>query len=71
MTKVEAFIEGMDYRRFAADAKTAFAIARALEIIGEAVKKVPRSVRNQYQDIPWKDMAGMRDVLIHEYWVST
>jgi len=43
------------------------AILRRLEIIGEAVKNIPEDFKNQYSDIPWKKIAGMRDILIHEY----
>jgi uncharacterized protein with HEPN domain len=68
MVKAETFVQDLDYEHFVADAKTTFAVTRALEIIGEAVKKVPRSVRTRYADVPWKDMAGMRDKLTHEYW---
>ena len=67
MSNTSTFIEGITFVQFQQDQKTAFAAVRALEIIGEAVKKVPRSVRDRYPEIPWKDMAGMRDKLIHEY----
>jgi uncharacterized protein with HEPN domain len=43
------------------------AVIRNLEIIGEATKKISQGIRDQYSDIPWREMAGMRDVLIHEY----
>jgi len=43
------------------------AIIRRLEIIGEAVKNLPDSFRSKHSDIPWKQIAGMRDILIHEY----
>ena len=43
------------------------AVLRRLEIIGEAVKNIPNEFRDQYPDIPWKQIAGMRDILIHEY----
>ena len=43
------------------------AIIRRLEIIGEAVKNIPTAFKTNYPEIPWKQMAGMRDVLIHEY----
>ena len=43
------------------------AIVRSLEIIGEASKKIPADVKYQWKDIPWKNMAGMRDKLIHDY----
>ena len=42
-------------------------MAKALENIGEAVKQIPSAVRRKYPDVPWKDMAGMRDVLVHDY----
>jgi uncharacterized protein with HEPN domain len=42
-------------------------VVRAIEIIGEAAKNVPEQVRKKYPDVPWKQMAGMRDKLIHEY----
>lgn len=42
-------------------------IIRRLEIIGEATKNIPNSFRDKFSEIPWKKMAGMRDILIHEY----
>lgn len=65
--KATQFIEGMELEQFAQDAKTVFAVIRALEIIGEATKNVPPSVRGKYATVPWREMAGMRDKLIHEY----
>jgi hypothetical protein len=53
MAKAEKFIQGMRYDDFLADDKTSYATLRALEIIGEAVKKVPKVIRNRYPDIPW------------------
>jgi len=43
------------------------AIVRRLEIIGEAVKNIPAAFKTKHPDVPWKQMAGMRDVLVHEY----
>ncbi len=43
------------------------AVMRRLEIIGEAVKHLPDEMKDKYPNIPWKNIAGMRDVLIHEY----
>ncbi len=63
----EEFVEGYGLEDFKKDRKTLYAVIRAIEIIGEASKKIPKSVRAKYPDIPWKDMAGMRDKLIHEY----
>ena len=62
------FIEGMEFEDFAEDKKTINAVVRSLEVIGEAAKKIPDSLREKYPLIPWKRMAGMRDKLIHEYW---
>ena len=62
-----SFTKGMSYSDFAADKKTVNAVIRSLEVIGEATKKLPVSLRDNYADVPWKQMAGMRDKLIHEY----
>jgi len=67
MDDAMSFVERMDYDDFAKDRKTIYAVIRAIEIMGEAVKKIPESVKNRYPEIPWRDMAGMRDKLIHEY----
>lgn len=64
---IEEFMADAGRSSPAQDRKTLFAVAKALENIGEAVKQVPSSVRRKYPDVPWKDMAGMRDVLIHDY----
>jgi uncharacterized protein with HEPN domain len=64
---IEAFVQGMSFEEFRADDKTTRAVIRKFEIIGEATKQIPDSIRRQYPDIPWKDMAGMRDRLIHFY----
>jgi uncharacterized protein with HEPN domain len=67
MEKAEQFISEMSYEEFKKDDKTIFAVIRALEIIGEAIKHVPDDFRNNYPDVPWRDISGMRDVLIHDY----
>ena len=65
--KAEQFVEGMDFDRFSSDYKTRFAVNRALEIIGEASKKLPETVKRQNPGLPWREIAGIRDILIHEY----
>lgn len=64
---IEEFTKGMDFEEFARDRKTSFAVIRGLEIIGEAAKSIPKSIRNRYPAVPWRDMAAMRDKVIHEY----
>jgi len=67
MDDVMRFVKGVEYDDFVKDKKTVYAVTRAIEIIGEAVKKIPNTVKKRYPKIPWKRMAGMRDKLIHEY----
>jgi len=67
MDKVMGFVKDISYSQFIKDEKTIFAVVRALEIIGEAVKNIPEEIRKKYPEIHWKGMAGMRDKLIHEY----
>lgn len=61
------FTAGMDYTTFEQDKRTIYAVTRALEILGEATKRIPTEIRTQYPTIPWRYMAGMRDKLIHDY----
>ncbi len=67
MDKAEILVEGFTYAEFEADFRTNFAVVRALEIIGEAARRLPMSLREQYPAIPWRGMAGMRDRIIHGY----
>jgi uncharacterized protein with HEPN domain len=57
MQKAEKFVEGMDYIEFLNDEKTNYAVTRCIEIMGEAAKYVPESIRNQYPEVPWRDKA--------------
>ena len=63
----ERFIEGMDFDQFVSDEKTIFAVNHALEIIGEATKHIPEKIRKEHPFVPWRKMAGIRDVIIHAY----
>lgn len=63
----ESFVEEMSFEDFKQDQKTIFAVTRAIEIIGEAAKSIPAAVREQYSQVPWKSITGMRDKLIHHY----
>ena len=62
-----SFKENMTYEEFKKDEKTQFALVRAIEIIGEASKKIPEEIKNQSEEIPWREISGMRDVLVHDY----
>ena len=65
--KIQDFIKDLEYEDFKKDDKTKFAVIRGLEIIGEATKHISEEVRVIYPEVPWKEMAGMRDVLAHDY----
>ena len=65
--KIEEYVKGMSFDDFTEDARTIDAVVRNFEIIGEAAKHIPSTIRKKYPDIPWKEMAGMRDKLVHAY----
>jgi len=64
---VASFIGGMGFEEFKRDRKTVNAVVRSIEVIGEASKRIPRGLKAKYKGVPWREMAGMRDKLIHEY----
>jgi len=61
------FKEGMDKAAFEADLKTQSAVLHQLMVMGEAVKRVSQTFRDRHSEVPWKLIAGMRDILIHGY----
>ncbi len=65
--RVEEFVGDMNFDEFLADDKTSSAVVRKLEIIGEATKNIPKSITQKYDEVPWKEMARMRDKIIHFY----
>ena len=65
--KVIRFTQQITREQFVADDKTFDAVMRDLEIIGEASKHIPPEVRTQHPDIDWHKIAGLRDVVVHEY----
>ncbi|HEY0557281.1 MAG TPA: DUF86 domain-containing protein [Thermoanaerobaculia bacterium] len=67
LAKAQVFVQGMTYEQFTVDEKTSFAVVRALEIVGEATKRLPAELKARYPNLPWRDMAGMRDKLVHDY----
>jgi uncharacterized protein with HEPN domain len=64
---IEDFVKGMSFEDFRDDDKTASAVMRKFEIIGEATKNIPEEIRKEHSAVPWREMAGMRDKLIHFY----
>jgi uncharacterized protein with HEPN domain len=67
MDKIDEFIRSIDFKKFMEDDKTKSAVVRKLEIIGEAAKNIPKQIRQKYKELPWTDMAGMRDKIAHFY----
>jgi uncharacterized protein with HEPN domain len=65
--KIENYIGGLEYEEFSKNTMVIDAVIRNLEIIGEASKYVPDDVRDNYPEIPWKRMIGLRNIVIHEY----
>lgn len=65
--KLEAKTKDMTYEQFCDDAWFLDAVVNNFHIIGEAVKKVPDPIKAKYPQVPWKAMAGMRDILSHQY----
>ncbi|MEO1388082.1 MAG: DUF86 domain-containing protein [Cyanobacteria bacterium J06634_6] len=63
----QTFTKGMTFSEFEADDKTKLALTRAVEIVGEAAKNVPQYIREQYLEIEWRDIVGMRNKIAHEY----
>ena len=65
--RILTYSANLNFESFLRDLKTQDAIVRNIEIIGEAVKNLSDDFLNQYPNIPWKNIAGMRDKLIHHY----
>ena len=65
--KIESYTGTISFEDFCGNDMAVDAVIRNFEIIGEAVKRIPEEVRKNYADVEWKEAAGFRDVLIHEY----
>jgi uncharacterized protein with HEPN domain len=64
---IAIYVYGIDFEGFSSDSKTVKAVIRSIEVIGEAAKNIPEAVRNLKPQIPWRDIARMRDKCIHFY----
>lgn len=65
ISAIERFVEGIDFEEFRSNDEKSSAVIRKFEIIGEATKALPDDLKKKYPEIPWKEMAGFRDKLIH------
>jgi len=63
----QSFVEGFTLRKFRSDRRTIYAVTRCLEIISEASRRLPASLKTRHPDIPWKDIAGAGNVYRHDY----
>lgn len=67
MRKVSNYVEGMNLANFMADEKTVDAVVRNISVIGEAAKHLPEDFKDLHPEIPWAQMAGMRNRIVHDY----
>ena len=69
--QIEEYLDDVNENEFYQNSEKQDAVLRRLEIIGEAVKHISDDIRNEYDEIPWRKIAGMRDIIIHEYFGVT
>lgn len=65
--RIASYVEEMNYEAFLADRKTQDAVTRNIEIIGEAARSLPTDFKECHADVPWDEIVGMRNVIVHEY----
>ncbi|BCU09782.1 HepT-like ribonuclease domain-containing protein [Microcystis aeruginosa] len=66
--QLEKMTQALSFEEFSTKIEIFLSAVKLIEIIGEAVKNIPDEVRVNYPNIPWKNIAGMGDKLVHEYW---
>jgi uncharacterized protein with HEPN domain len=67
LRKISLYTAGMKQEEFQQDPKTIDAVVRNLEILGEATRQLPTEFTVQYPDVPWRQIAGLRNRVVHEY----
>jgi uncharacterized protein with HEPN domain len=67
ISRIGEYLQGINEEEFVRNYLVQDGVIRQLEIIGEATKQISQGTREKHSNIPWKDMAGMRDKLIHDY----
>jgi uncharacterized protein with HEPN domain len=65
--KIERYISGMDQQMFRQDEKTVDAVVRNLEVLGEATRQMPDGFTSLHSDLPWRQIAGLRNRIVHDY----
>lgn len=65
--KIRRYTDGMTYETFADDERTVDAVVRNITVIGEAARNIPEDVEKGHPDVPWTEMRGIRNVVVHEY----
>ncbi len=65
--RIETYVKDMEFEDFSSDQKTIDAVVNNLENIGEAVKNLPESFKQEKQELNWDEIAGFRDILVHQY----
>lgn len=65
--KIELYTKDLTFEKFVNDNKTIDAVIKNLFVIGEAVKNIPKEIKDEHRDIPWVKIAGMRNRIVHEY----
>ncbi|MBU1165255.1 DUF86 domain-containing protein [Patescibacteria group bacterium] len=67
VSKIDKYSKGLSFDKFNKNNLVIDAVVRNLEVIGEAAKNVPTDFKNEHKDIPWNKIAGMRNIIAHEY----